>query len=118
MRIITFNHLDALYSYLGQIALAFERIANCFFYFFLVIIAVAILGINIWTVRSYISVRDVLHTDMYDNPTLLYIKLCSISGISIVQHILSWVFVSIWIGGIKLLRGKGCFVLSVEYGIP
>jgi len=33
-----------------QIDLAFERIANCFFYFFLVIIAVAILGINIWTV--------------------------------------------------------------------
>ena len=39
-----------IYVFSAQIDYAFERIINCFFYFFLVIIAVAILGINIWTV--------------------------------------------------------------------
>lgn len=34
----------------AQIDYAFERIINCFFYFFLTIIAVAIIGIDIWAV--------------------------------------------------------------------
>ena len=34
----------------GQIDIAFEKIVNAFFYFFVVIIAVTILGIDIWTV--------------------------------------------------------------------
>ena len=34
----------------AQIDYAFERIINLFFYFFLVIVAVAIVGIKIWTV--------------------------------------------------------------------
>jgi small-conductance mechanosensitive channel len=42
---VRINHL-----FLAQIDYAFERIINCFFYFFLVIVAVAILGIDIWTV--------------------------------------------------------------------
>lgn len=34
----------------GQIDIAFEKVVNAFFYFFVVIIAVTILGIDIWTV--------------------------------------------------------------------
>lgn len=48
---LTYHMLCLVLS--AQIDYAFERIVNWFFYFFLVIVAVSILGISIWTVRVF-----------------------------------------------------------------
>ena len=44
----------------AQIDIAFEKIVNAFFYFFLVIVAVTILGIKIWSVRRLVAICTVL----------------------------------------------------------
>ena len=52
------------HHYSAQIDLAFEKIVNCFFYFFLSVCAVSILGIDLWTV-SLATRRDGLDMMIY-----------------------------------------------------
>ena len=44
------ENLDDMHPVSAQIDLAFEKIVNCFFYFFLCVCAVSILGFDLWAV--------------------------------------------------------------------
>jgi hypothetical protein len=84
----------------AQIDIAFEKIVNSFFYFFLVIVAVTILGIKIWSVSLEDDLRSLcLHFDIpkpnYDPSTF--------AGVSFHQHSSFGLFVPLWICCIQLL---------------
>mmetsp|Transcript_17647 Transcript_17647/g.36724 ORF Transcript_17647/g.36724 Transcript_17647/m.36724 type:complete len:1213 (-) Transcript_17647:27-3665(-) len=77
MKLDFVKSIDAVYKQLrllrasiansAQIDLAFERIVNFLFYFFVVVIALAIVGINIWTpflsINAFVLTFSILYKD-------------------------------------------------------
>ena len=85
----------------AQIDIAFEKIVNSFFYFFLVIVAVTILGIKIWSV----SLEDDLRSSscLYDDILKPFYRPSTYAGISFHQHSGFRLFVPLWFRCIQLL---------------